>query len=91
MASINIFFKVISLITKNKNIFLKKKKTEFSFKQKNNSNKTEKRNSLTSKIILTKANYIIINLFIIILFIIIPKIKGYEYLLLNDSYITFKT
>ena len=89
MFSIGISFNSSSYTYKNSNFFPKSKRNKFQLKQKNNPKIYEKPNFLASKNVLTKANYIIIYLLIIIL---IPIIKGYKISFLsNDSYIKFKT
>ena len=75
-----------SFIFKKLDFVLKKKENQLSFKQKIISKKIDKLSALSGKVKLIKANYNIINFFIII--ILISNV--YEYLLLNDSYITFK-
>ena len=67
MFSIGISFNSSSYTYKNSNFFPKSKRNKFLLKQKNNPKKYEKPNFLASKNVLTKANYIIIYLLIIIL------------------------
>ena len=64
MISKDISFKAISYIFINTNLTFRRLKIVFSLKEKNNFNKNENLNALTNKVIISKLNYIIINLFI---------------------------
>ena len=84
----DIFFKTKECKLRSTKFNFRKKKSDFSLKAKNLSNKNLRINYLANKILFSEYQYLIVNLFIIAIIKIIKS--NVQLVLINDSFITFK-
>ena len=84
----DIFFKTKECKLRSTKFNFRKKKSDFSLKAKNLSNKNLRINYLANKVLFSEYQYLIVNLFIIAIIKIIKS--NVQLVLINDSFITFK-